>query len=94
MDRIVVNGIEYVRAASAAEMKQPAARVPQPRMVERKCQWCKGPFLARAVDVKRGWGKFCSKSCKASRQEKRTGQYRAINQGERGEFSNAHLFSN
>lgn len=71
-----------------------APRVPQPKMVERKCAWCKGPFLARAVDVKRGWGKFCSKSCKASKQEMRTGQYRAISEEERGEFSNAHLFSN
>jgi hypothetical protein len=70
------------------------ARVPQPRMVERKCSWCKGSFMARAADVKRGWGKFCSKSCKASRQEKRTGQYRALHQEESGEFTNAHLFSN
>jgi len=82
-------------APAAPVVAAPAGtRVPQPRMVERKCSWCKGPFMARAVDVKRGWGKFCSKSCKANKQEKRTGQYRAINEGERGEFSNAHLFSN
>lgn len=81
-------------AAPASVAERSAARIPQPQMVERKCAWCKGPFLARAADVKRGWGKFCSKSCKASRQEKRTGQYRAISEEERGEFSNAHLFSN
>lgn len=46
-----------------------------PAMVERKCAWCKDSFQARVADVKRGWGKFCSKSCKAMRQEKRTGQY-------------------
>ena len=32
-------------------------------------------FQARAVDVKRGWGKFCCKSCKAVEQEGRTHQY-------------------
>lgn len=29
----------------------------------------------RTADVKRGWGKFYSKSCKARYQEKRTGQH-------------------
>lgn len=81
-------------AVMPAQATQASRRVPQPQMVERKCSWCKGPFMARAADVKRGWGKFCSKSCKASRQEKRTGQYRRINEEESGEFSNAHLFSN
>ena len=45
-------------------------------MVEVKCKSCKQPFMARTADVKRGWGKFCSKSCKAKEQEQRTGQYR------------------
>lgn len=39
------------------------------------CKCCKTNFQARTADVKRGWGKFCSKSCKAKTQEKRTGQY-------------------
>ena len=43
-------------------------------MIEVNCKWCKSPFKARTADVKRGWGKFCSKSCKASEQEKRTHQ--------------------
>lgn len=30
----------------------------------------------RVADIKRGWGKYFSKSCKAKDQEKRTGQYR------------------
>lgn len=30
-----------------------------------KCKTCGGGFVARVVDRKRGWGKFCSKSCKA-----------------------------
>ncbi|MCA8120469.1 hypothetical protein LGN07_17240 [Burkholderia cepacia] len=77
-------------------------RKPMPKMVERKCKRCKTPFLARAADVKRGWGLFCSKSCKAIKQEQRTGQCGAYwerqEARERGdeptEFANAHLFSN
>ena len=38
------------------------------------CKNCKQPFEARVADRKRGWAKFCSKSCKAKEQEKRTGQ--------------------
>lgn len=44
-------------------------------MVKVKCKCCKTEFEARQADVNRGWGKFCSKSCKAKEQEKRTGQY-------------------
>ncbi|HAV3054112.1 TPA: hypothetical protein JH928_003667 [Acinetobacter baumannii] len=47
-------------------------------MTNVSCKWCKTPFQARTADVKRGWGKFCSKSCKASEQEKRTGQNMAF----------------
>ncbi len=43
------------------------------KMAEVKCI-CGTLFHARAADVARGWGKFCSKSCKATAQEKRTGQ--------------------
>lgn len=67
-------------------------------LTERHCQWCKAKFMARTADVNRGWALFCSKSCKAMRQEKRTGQYRALQRdGDDGaprEFSDAHLFSN
>jgi len=47
-------------------------------MVEVKCKCCKEPFMARVADRKRGWGKFCSKSCKAVKQERRTGQHAAV----------------
>ena len=40
-----------------------------------KCARCGDPFVARVADRKRGWGKFCSKSCKAIKQEQRTGQH-------------------
>lgn len=45
-----------------------------PSMIEVKCISCKKPFMARTADRKRGWGKFCSKSCKAVKQEQKTGQ--------------------
>ncbi|CAJ5553479.1 Uncharacterised protein [Burkholderia pseudomallei] len=77
-------------------------RAPMPRMVDRKCESCGKSFRARAADVKRGWGRFCSKSCKAIRQEQRTGQHQEYlerreaydcGDGPR-EFADAHLFSN
>jgi len=87
-------------AASVAPAPAPAAaptkHVPQPRMVDRKCNWCKGSFQARAADVARGWGKFCSKSCKASRQEKSTGQYRNLSErdgGDDGDDECGHIFA-
>lgn len=40
-----------------------------------KCKRCKSLFEARVADLKRGWGKYCSKSCKAVVQEANTGQY-------------------
>ena len=43
-------------------------RRPMPQMVDRNCKGCSRPFKARAADVKRGWGLFCSKSCKAMKQ--------------------------
>lgn len=42
-------------------------------MIEVACKQCSKPFLAREADIKRGWGKFCSKSCKAKKQTKDTG---------------------
>ncbi len=56
-------------------------------MIQRTCQngrCTKGKggarkvFAARPADVKRGWGKFCCKSCKAEEQESRTHQYQAL----------------
>ncbi|MBV7482490.1 hypothetical protein [Bordetella sp. BOR01] len=51
-----------------------------------KCACCGDPFLARTADRKRGWARFCSKSCKARSQEARTGQHRDyLNHGDRDE---------
>lgn len=40
------------------------------------CKWCSKGFNARQADLNRGWGTFCSKSCKAKKQESKTGQYK------------------
>jgi len=39
--------------------------------VEVSCASCGKPFMARVADRKRGWGKYCSKSCKAMKQGRR-----------------------
>lgn len=52
------------------------------RVTNCTCGWCKKQFQARTADVNRGWGKFCSKACKAKEQEKRTGQNRAYRAGQ------------
>lgn len=45
------------------------------KMVDRVCKCgCKRTFQAREADVKRGWGRYYDKTCKAVAQEKRTGQ--------------------
>ena len=44
--------------------------------VIRKCKSCGGEFKPRLADVNRGWGKFCSKSCKAIKQTKKKGYFR------------------
>lgn len=46
-------------------------------MTEITCKCgCGKTKKVRTADVKRGWGLFYSKSCKARHQEKRTGQYK------------------
>lgn len=40
-------------------------------MVKCKCATCKEWMEVREADRKRGWGKFCSKSCKAIKQTRR-----------------------
>lgn len=59
-----------------------------PRMIDRKCKCCGKDFQARAADVARGWGLYCSKSCKAKVQEQKSGQHKAYLNG-RG-VSNLH----
>ena len=39
--------------------------------VDTKCANCDTTFKVRPADLSRGWGKFCSKSCKQLDQEKK-----------------------
>jgi hypothetical protein len=56
-----------------------------------KCACCGDPFKARTADRKRGWAKFCSKSCKAIKQESRTGQHGAyLRAKDKGECFPSH----
>lgn len=63
-----------------------------------KCT-CGTEFQARTADVKRGWGMFCSKSCKAKKQTKDTGisgpHYKAsgrtVNQMKNGKFAKSRF---
>lgn len=51
-------------------------------MTEITCKCgCGRKKMVRVADVKRGWGKFYSKSCKAKKQEQDTGQYKAYQRG-------------
>lgn len=65
-------------------------------MIKAKCKYCGDPMQVREADVKRGWGKFCSKSCAASWKERRTGNYARYLAREEGEgvFQAAHQFDN
>jgi transposase-like protein len=47
---------------------------------EYACLHCKQPFIARTADRKRGWARYCSKSCKASRQERKNRRYASLNE--------------
>lgn len=40
-------------------------RTPQPAMVDRQCLHCNSSFQATASAVRRGWGTYCGKPCKA-----------------------------
>lgn len=60
-----------------------------------ECKWCGYRFTTRTADVKRGWGLFCSKSCKAKSQTRRTGisgphykaKGRTVRQMEKGRYA-------
>lgn len=53
-------------------------------MTEITCKCgCERKRMVRTADVKRGWGKFFSKSCKARFQERRTGQHNSYLQSKK-----------
>jgi hypothetical protein len=68
-------------------------------MIEKKCKCCKKPIQVRLSDHRRGWGKYCSKSCKAKKQAQITGivepDYRArgrsVNQMKNGRYARSKI---
>lgn len=40
------------------------------------CEVCKVPFEARIADRKRGWARYCSKSCAAKKNNRKTGNFK------------------
>ena len=53
---------------------------------------CGEEFEARKADRDRGWARFCSKSCKAVVQEKRTGQHAAFKSRQERRDSNDEAY--
>ena len=49
--------------------KKEKAATKRGRTIEKKCLVCKDEFFPRVADVERGWGKYCSKSCKAKSKD-------------------------
>jgi len=46
--------------------------------VAKRCECCGAEMAVRAADIKRGWGRYCSKRCKAVAHDRREGgSYRA-----------------
>lgn len=43
---------------------------PRGAKVRKSCECCGGSFEARLADHKRGWARYCGKSCKARHQAK------------------------
>ncbi len=61
------------------------------KTVEVKCRTCGLPFMARVADRKRGWGRYCSKSCKAIKQTQETGYGRPSAKAEERPMSLAEM---
>jgi len=43
--------------------------------IKRNCDNCGNEYHAKTADIKRGWGKCCSKSCSAKKREKARPNY-------------------
>lgn len=57
---------------------------PRGTMGTYKCLCCGDTFQARTADRARGWARYCSKRCKAIKQESRTGQNAAYQRRKEG----------
>ena len=72
---LTANGeISGIPSRIAKQQSEQIQKTPT-KMVDKNCKHCGKAIKVRQADLNRGWGKFCSKSCKAKRQEQKTGQY-------------------
>jgi hypothetical protein len=68
------NGVQLIdvlreAVAELKKLKAPKERYGKTQIVN--CKQCQTTFSARTADIRRGWGKYCSKSCKAMSQAQR-----------------------
>lgn len=49
---------------------------------------CKAEFDAKPADIRRGWGKFCSKSCKAKKQSSDSGYHEYLREKDKQDRHN------
>ena len=76
-----VRVIQHNQGCGMGAQHTPAATA---KKAQYKCACCGDLFTARVADRKRGWARYCSKSCKAKKQEAKTGQYGRYLQGTSG----------
>ena len=56
----------------------PLHQVPM-KTISKSCEFCGQPFLAKLSEVKRGYGRYCSRSCSAKHKEAKVRQQRQLN---------------
>lgn len=69
---VLCNGVPIGIAMdnAAKEIYKASMKDQRGKRVVKKCENCPNTFNPRVADVKRGWGRFCSKRCKAINQSK------------------------
>jgi hypothetical protein len=69
VDQSVISGVVRGRIWKEAPPPAPAPppakprRVVRPGRVAQTCAGCGQPFLAKASEVRKGWGRYCSRAC-------------------------------
>lgn len=61
-------------------------------MTNINCNHCGWETSVRQADVDRGWGKFCSKSCKASYQENSKSKSNAFSNYNKNSYLGGKIF--
>lgn len=71
--------VEHIRRAIRPLKGEVGGELPRAAKVygtvEVRCEACDAPFMAKKADRARGWGRFCTKRCKARKQNRTGGGY-------------------